>query len=86
MPSGMSANHIASAQGGFEPLRTFDWLFEAHVASRVDQETIALSLESGFIPNESNEELEVFYMNERVYAAGKALYDVGLLTIQTLVR
>ncbi len=83
MPSGMSANHIASAQGGFEPLRTFNWLFEAHVASGDEQETIALSLESGFIPNESNEELEVFYMNERVYVAGKALYEAGTITVKT---
>ena len=85
MPSGMGANFIASPAGGFEPTRTFNWLFEAHLPSFDDQELIALSLETGFVPDESNEEIEVFYMNERVYVAGKALYNQGTLSLKDWV-
>jgi hypothetical protein len=43
-------------------------------------ETLELSVRSAFLPSESNEEIEIPYMNGRVYIAGKYMFETGTVT------
>lgn len=83
----MHADHLVEAKGAFEPQRTANWLIEIHDLPGGDGDTdlIALSLETGFLPNFSNEEISLGYLNEYRYAAGKALFEAGELVVKDFV-
>lgn len=74
---------IAQEKGAFEPQRQHTWLITFFDLPGAD--VLELSLRTGFLPNISNEEIEIPYMNARVYVAGKYMVDSGTLSINDYV-
>lgn len=96
MAVNLSAGHISagsrrgdnSLQGNYELQRQNNWYFEVDPPSQGDNDTkrvIELALDIGFLPSESSDEIEVHFVNERVYIAGKPLYEAGTLTLKDYV-
>jgi len=82
----LNADHLAEAQGSFEPQRTANWLLEVHgLPGGDDLNLIELSLESFAAPRTSNDEIELGYLNERRYVAGKALFETQDLVVKDFV-
>lgn len=81
----ISAQHLAPAQGFFEPQRTYNWSLEIALDDVGDQLLIMQGLETFEAPKESNEEIVLEYGNERRYVAGKALYETSALTLKDFV-
>lgn len=75
------ANQLAAAGGGYEPQRQHNWSLLVHDIIGND-DVLSLSLVTGFLPRVSNEELEIPYGNERVWAAGKAVWDQGTVVVR----
>lgn len=96
MAVNLSAGHIAAGsgqsntvlQGNYEPQRQNNWYFEVDPPSQGDNDTkrvIELALDTGFLPVEQSDEIEVHFVNERVYIAGKPMYDAGSLVLKDYV-
>ena len=85
MPNLVTAERIAPQAGGFEPQRQANWTLEIADPSIDVNDVIQFSLESGFLPSRSNEEIELHFGNERRYVAGKALYEAGTLVVKDFV-
>lgn len=97
MAINLSAGHISAGtgfggtpgvQGNYEVQRQNNWYFEVSPPSAGNNDTkrvIELALDLGFLPNESSEEIEIHFVNERVYVAGKPLYEAGTLTLKDYV-
>lgn len=98
MAVSLTAGHISAGsrqgdtnrgvQGNYEPQRQNNWYFE--VTPPIDgggdsRKAIELALDIGFLPNESNEPIEVHFVNEKVYIAGKPAYEAGTLTLKDYV-
>jgi hypothetical protein len=81
-PSVISANHLAG--GLFEPQRESDFLIEIH-GIQGGKGTITLSLESSALATESNETVELHFLNEVRYVAGKARYETVPLVVKDFV-
>jgi len=92
----LSAGHISAGsrrgdtgiQGNYEVQRQNNWYFEVDPPSAGRNDTkrvIELALDIGFLPSESNEEIEIHFVNERVYVAGKPLYEAGTLSLKDYV-
>jgi len=77
------ADALAQEFGGFEPQRQHTWLISFH--SLPGAKVLELALRTGFLPSENNEEIEIPYMNSRVYIAGKYAVDAGSLTFNDYV-
>ena len=71
---------LASQEGGFEPQRQNHWLITFLGLPFPGKETLELALKTGFLPNESNEEVEIPYMNTKVFVAGKYNVDAGSIS------
>lgn len=76
------ARHIANQEGDFAPQHQNNWMIEIADLEGDDKELIVLSLISGALPPEGNNEIELPYGNETRYVAGKAVYE----TIPLIVR
>jgi len=99
MAVNLTAGHIAGGsrnlyradadiQGNYEPQRQNNWYFEVSPPSAGvnDFKTIlSMALDIGFLPNESSGEIEVHFVNERVYVAGKPTFEAGTLTLKDYV-
>jgi hypothetical protein len=81
----LSAQHLAPAQGSFEPQRQYDWALEIALDDAGDQVVVMQGLESFEVPKEENEEIELHYANEVRYVAGKARFDALPLTLKDFV-
>lgn len=80
------SRHIANQAGDFVPQHQNMWLLEiADLPGGDDKDLITLSLHSGAMPNESNEEVIIPYGNENRYVAGKAVYETMPLVIKDWV-
>ena len=79
-----SADHIAQEAGSFEPQRQNNFSFEASLGA-ADKDLIVLALHGLTLPNESNEEMEIPYQNEKVYVAGGATFEGLTLTVKDFV-
>lgn len=79
----LAADHLASAAGGFEPQRKFDYFL--YLNGVPGAENIRLAMLAGFLPNESNEVITLPYGNEEVHVAGKLKYDTGDITVRDMV-
>jgi len=79
----LTARHLAEMRGRYEPQRSFDWLIEFEIGSA--REIIKLAVDQAFMPTESNEPIELHYGNEVQYAAGKARWEFGQLSIRDMV-
>jgi hypothetical protein len=83
MPEIVSADHLAQAEGLFEPQRQSDFAITINGLEGADN--IQLALESSALATESNEEIELHYVNERRYVAGKAMYETVPMVIKDFV-
>ena len=83
----LSSNHIGNMAGGFEPQRANHFIFECVPpgGSSNEAQIIRLAVETGFGPNESNEEIEIPYLNDKRYVAGSARFETGELTLRDFV-
>lgn len=81
----LNAQHLAPAQGFFEPQRKFDWSLEIALDDAGDQVIIMQSLEAMSPIRESNDEIELNYTNESRYVAGKAKYQECELRVKDFV-
>jgi len=79
----LTARHLAEMKGRYEPQRAFDWLVEFPIAG--GQEVVKMTVEQAFLPTEMNEPIELHYGNEVQYAAGKARWEFGQLSIRDMV-
>jgi len=77
------ADHIAKEGGGFEPQRQHNWTLV--VGNLPGMDLVQLSLASGFLPRGGNDEVEVPFGNERVYVAGKAIWEAGSVVCRDYV-
>lgn len=74
---------LAQSKGAFEPQRAHSWIitfFDLPGARELE-----LALQTAFLPSESNEEIEIPYMNARVYVAGKYTPESGSITFNDYV-
>ena len=69
----MNANRIANANGSFEPQRTNNAILT--IDQIQDSDILQLALNTFPIPKQSNEIVEIGYMNETRKVAGKAIYE-----------
>jgi len=94
----LTAGHISAGsqgtfttkdlQGNYEVQRQNDWYFEVEPPSGALSDTkrvITVALDIGFLPSESSEEIEIHFVNERVYVAGKPMFEAGTLTLKDYV-
>lgn len=76
----MFANHIAEANGSFEPQRQNNAILQIFLPASVGlgaegDKSLVLSLDSFPIPKASNTEVEAMYLNESRKFAGRFIYD-----------
>lgn len=76
----LGASHLASE--GWEVQRQNN--FEISIAG-VGGRTLTLAVESGFLPAESNEIIELNYGNSKVKVAGIATFEDGTLTLKDAI-
>jgi len=67
----------------YEPARQFD--FDIKIYDIAGSKDVTLSVESGFLPNVTNEEIELPFFNSRIWVAGKASYETGTLTVRDFI-
>ena len=85
MPIPLDARHIANQQGDFAPQHQNNWMLEIAGLAGDAKDLIVLSLQSGALPNESSDEVEIAYGNEKRYAAGQTTYETIPLVIRDWV-
>jgi len=76
-------DQIAQEKGAYEPQRQHTWVIR--VAGFEGFKTLELALRTGFLPSISNEEIEIPYMNSRVYVAGKHMVEAGTIAFNDYV-
>jgi len=80
----MSADHIAAEAGSFEPQRSNNFSIEIALEA-ADKDLIIMGLQSVPLPNESNDEIEIQYQNEKRYIAGQYTIDSTTLIVRDFV-
>lgn len=83
MADDLSANWLAGAAQGFEPMRNNN--FRVEFANIEGTDVILRGHEQFNLPSESNDEIEVHYLNEKRYIAGKVTFDTTSLTCKDFV-
>jgi hypothetical protein len=81
----LNAQHLAPADGFFEPQKQYNWSLEVALDDAGDQLLITQSLESFSGPDLDVGEIELNYGNETRYVAGKARYAEGALVVKDFV-
>jgi hypothetical protein len=79
------ARHLANQEGDWAPQHQNQWAIEIAGLEGDDKELIILSILSGALPNESNDEVELPYGNEKRYVAGQATYETIPLVVRDFV-
>ncbi len=72
-------NVIAQQEGAFEPQRAHTWTIT--IFGLQGSRDLELALRTGFLPTDGSEEIEIPFMNSRVYVAGKKILDTGSITL-----
>jgi hypothetical protein len=80
----LSADHIASAGGSYEPQRAYNWVLVLN-NSIPGAEQIRLACASAFLPSQSNEVIEIKYGNEIRKVAGGIKFEDGELKVRDYV-
>ena len=83
MVDNMTAGHLASAGGGFEPQRVFNWVLILPGVG--DPELIKLSVEKVQLPRLSTAVMHMRYMNEDVKVSGGASVDSNSIVCRDFV-
>ena len=81
-------DQIANQGGGFEPQRQHSFQFRVFGLDTVIPgagNILEMSVRTAFIPGESSDEIEIPFMNGRVYIPGKVIYDAGSVTFNDYV-
>lgn len=79
----LGASHLASS--GFEVQRTNN--FEIQIDNVSKQRILTLAVVSGFLPNESNEVIQLNYGNTQITVAGAARpNNTGTLVVRDLIQ
>lgn len=79
-----SADHIAAGAGTFEPQRSNHFTIEIALGAS-DKDLIVMGLQSVPLPNESNDEIELQFQNERRFVAGQYMVDATQLILRDYV-
>ena len=80
----IGAIHLANSSGNYEPQREHN--FEILITPPVgDSQILLKSVETGFAPSHSSEPLQLPYMNETVYVAGRPMYAPGAIMFRDFV-
>jgi hypothetical protein len=79
-----AADHIAAQAGTFEPQRQNNFSLEIPLTGS-DKDFISMSLQSVPLPNESNDEIEIQFQNEKRYVAGQYTVDATTLIVRDYV-
>ena len=79
----LAADHLASAAGGFEPQRKFQYFM--YLNGVPGAENIRLAMLASFLPTEENEVITLQYGNEEVHVAGRLKYSEGSITVRDMV-
>lgn len=79
-----SADHIAAEAGTFEPQRQNNFSVEIALPG-ADKDILVMSTQGFPLPNESNDEVEIQYQNEKRYVAGMYNLDTTSLTLRDYV-
>ena len=82
MPT-LAATHLASAGGGYEPQRKYNWFLYLNGVPGAEQ--IRLSIQKAFLPEEANDLITLAFGNEKVYVAGQTTYSEGSLVVHDMV-
>lgn len=83
-----TALHLAGIGGSYEPQRQHDFEITFSLEGIVAQasEPLSLAITSAFLPSESMEEIELPFLNERVFIAGKYSVESGTLSIKDMIN
>lgn len=84
----LSAQHIAQAGTvNYEPQRINNFIFECVPPGQdaAAKEIIQLSVRRAPMVNENNEPIEVHYLNEKVFVAGKVTFETGELELSDFI-
>lgn len=79
-----AADHLAGEAGTFEPQRQNNFSIEIALGA-ADKDLIVMGLQAAPLPNESNDEIEIQYQNEKRYVAGQYTVDSTTLTVRDFV-
>ena len=71
----LSGDFLAAQKGAYEPQRKYNFLLEVGLDFPSDAELLQLSLGDGALPQESNDEIELPWVNEYRYVAGKTRFQ-----------
>jgi hypothetical protein len=85
----MGARHLAAYPFNgrtFQPQHQNHFVFEAMIDSiGLDKEVVKAAVDNWSGISMSNDEVELYFLNERVYVAGQAMFEAGTLTIKDFV-
>lgn len=79
----MTAGHLGSPAGGFEPQRSFNWVLI--LPGVKDPELIRLSVERTGLPSIGTAVIHMRYMNEDIKVSGGASVDANSITVRDFV-
>jgi hypothetical protein len=72
-------DQLAQQNGAFEPQRQFQWILKVGLDDNSAEGMLELAIKSMFPPSDSNEPIEIPYMNSRVWVAGKHMVEAGTI-------
>jgi len=79
-----SADHLAAAQGSFEPQRHNNFAVEIPL-DNADKDLVLVGLQGFTLPRQSNETIELHYQNEKRKVAGQVTVDEATLSLKDFV-
>lgn len=79
----MTASHLGSPAGGFEPQRSYNWVLVLPGTS--DPDLIRLSVERVSLPSIGTAVIHMRYMNEDIKVSGGASVDANSITVRDFV-
>jgi len=81
----LGAKHIANPGGGYEPQRSHNFELLINIPTG-DADILLKSVETSFGISHNSEPLQLPYMNETVYIAGRPLYAPGAVVYRDMVN
>jgi len=81
----LGAKHIANPGGGYEPQRSHNFTLLIDIPGG-NADVLLKSVETSFGVSHNSEPLQLPYMNETVYIAGRPLYAPGAVVYRDMVN
>lgn len=76
-------DQLAQMNGAFEPQRQYQWTLS--IVGLEGSDVIEMALRTAALPSTSSDEIELPFMNSRVYVAGKRSYENGSIALNDFV-